>query len=118
MTKARNRMYLALVAAALVIAGGVVIAFLVNGGESAGPEQGITLSDVVDHPADYDGQTVTVSGEWAENDYFSPSDASLALVIGDDAGTQLLVVPALGTDVPHMSENTVVQVRGTVHALA
>jgi hypothetical protein len=106
-------------AAALAIAAAVMVALvLALGSESAGPEAGVTLDDVVEDPARYDGQTITVSGEWAENRYFEPGDASVALVIGDDSGKRLLVIPQLGTDVPRLNDSTVLEVRGTVHMLA
>jgi hypothetical protein len=39
-------------------------------------------------------------------------------VLGDDAGERLLVIPRLGTDVPRLDDTTVLEVRGTVHALS
>jgi hypothetical protein len=47
------------------MAGGLLLAARL--GESAGPEDGVTLRDVAADPARYVGQSVTVSGEIAEN---------------------------------------------------
>jgi hypothetical protein len=63
------------------------------------------------------GDTVTISGEWEENDYFSPDDADVALLLGDDAGKKLLVIPQPGVAVPRMGEDTVVRVKGTVRSV-
>lgn len=118
MTKSKTPLVLVAVVAVFVVAAALIVGVLLaDGGESAGREEGVTLRAVVEDPAAYDGQTVRVSGEWAENRYFQPSDASLAMVLGDDAGQHLLVVPDLGVDVPPLSDNSVVEVRGTVHAL-
>jgi hypothetical protein len=118
MTQSTTRTALAIAATVMLAVAIAVAAVLVtSGGESAGPEDGVTLGDVVAEPHRYDGQTVTISGEWAENTYFSPTDASVALVIGDDADAKLLVVPDLGVDVPRLDDDTVVRVRGKVHAL-
>jgi hypothetical protein len=118
MTSHKPLAYAALLAAAAVVAVAAILGVVIaSGGESAGPENGVTLSDVLSEPTRFDGDTVTVSGEWAENRYFDPEDASLAIVIGDDSGQRLLVVPSLGTDLPRLDEDSVVHVRGTVHAL-
>jgi hypothetical protein len=102
----------AVLAAALLTAGVLPVAGL---GESAGREEGVTLRDVAADPAAYVGRTVTVSGEIAENAYLSTADASIALVIGDDAGQNLLVLPRAGAGVPRdLTEDTVLRVRGTV----
>ena len=95
----------------------VGLALVPNLDESAGREQGVTLNDVVADPAAYAGDAVTVSGEYAENDHFSPDDADIAFVIGDDAGHRLLVVPRTGTTVPDLDENTVVRVRGVIRVV-
>jgi hypothetical protein len=98
---------------AALIAGGVVV--FAPLGESAGREDGVTLRDVTADPAHYVGQSVTVSGEIAENSYLSTADASIALVLGDDAGQNLLVLPRAGAAVPRdLTEDTVLRVRGTV----
>jgi hypothetical protein len=82
--------------------------------ESAGPEEEVTLNAVVEEPARYEGERVTVSGEWEETESFAPEDADQVIVLGDDAGTTLLVVPQLGTAVPELDENSVVRVTGPV----
>jgi hypothetical protein len=98
---------------AALMAGGLLLAARL--GESAGPEDGVTLRDVAADPARYVGQSVTVSGEIAENAYLSTADASIALVLGDDAGRNLLVLPRPGAAVPRgLTEDTVLRVRGTV----
>lgn len=75
----------------------------------------MTLRDVTADPARYVGRSVTVSGEISENAYLSPADAPIALVIGDDAGRNLLVLPRAGAAVPRdLTEDTVLRVRGTV----
>ena len=69
---------------------------------------------VAGDPAAYAGDQVTVSGEIAENDSFSPADAGVVFAIGDDADGRLLVYPQPAADVPALDESTVVRVRGTV----
>jgi hypothetical protein len=102
----------AALAVALTAGGLLVVARL---GESAGREDGVTLRDVTADPGGFVGRSVTVSGEIAENDYLSPADASIAFVIGDDAGRNLLVLPRARAAVPRdLTEDTVLRVRGTV----
>lgn len=98
----------------VVAAVAALVAYLVVSDESAGPETGVTLTDVVEDPARYEGERVSVSGEWAENRYFAPDRAEEIIVIGDDAENPLLVVPRLGVDVPQINEDTVVAVEGVV----
>ena len=87
-------------------------------GESAGREEGVTLRDVTDDPRHYAGETVTISGEYAQTDYFSPDDADLVLVIGDDAGRHLLVLPQPQAGVPPgIDEDTVLRVTGVVRVV-
>lgn len=106
---------LVLLAVVLVVAAGVVAAYLIaSSDESAGPEDGVTLGAIAEEPARYEGETVTISGEYAEHDSLAPEDAALALVLGDDAGEQLLVLPQPSADIPRIDENTVLRVRGTV----
>jgi hypothetical protein len=114
---ARRPLLIAATALAVILA--AVLAFIgfSNMDESAGPETGVTLNDVAEHPDRYVGKTVAISGEWEENDYFSPDDADVALVIGDDAGKKLLVIPRPGVSVPRMGEDTVVRVTGTVRTI-
>jgi hypothetical protein len=49
--------------AAVAVAVIVVFLVIVTGDQSAGPERGVTLADVLDDPEEYLGRTVTVSGE-------------------------------------------------------
>jgi len=101
--------------AAVAAAVGVGAILLADFDESAGPEDGVTLNDVVEDPRAYAGRSVTISGEIAENDFFSLADADLALVIGDDAGKRLLVLPQPGADLPiGLAETTVLRFTGTV----
>jgi hypothetical protein len=109
------RLYVVLAALAAVLVGAlVVVVVLTATDESAGPEEETTLNDVVDDPARYEGQRVTISGEWEETEHFRPEDAEEVIVLGDDAGAILLVVPQLGVEVPEMDEDTVVSVTGEV----
>jgi hypothetical protein len=82
--------------------------------ESAGGEDDVTLSDVVRDPPRYEGQRVAISGEWAENEYFSPDQADEVIVLGADAERQLLVVPGLGVAVPELDDDSVLVVEGVV----
>jgi hypothetical protein len=107
---------------AAVVAGSVVVlvaaTLIVDLGESAGAEEGITLRQVADRPSEFAGERVIVSGEIAENDYFSLADAQVVFAIGDDAGDRrLLVYPQPQATVPDMSEDTAVRVEGTVRAI-
>ena len=107
---------------AAVVAGGVVVlvaaTLIVDLGESAGAEDGITLRQVADRPSEFAGERVIVSGEIAENDYFSLADAQVVFAIGDDAGDRrLLVYPQPQATVPDLSEDTAVRVEGTVRAI-
>jgi hypothetical protein len=104
------------IAVALLFLGAAagLIAYLVTTRESAGPESGTTLTDVIDDPSRFEGERVSVSGEWAENRYFGPDQAEELIALGDDAENSLLVVPQLGVDVPEMDEDTVVSVEGVV----
>jgi len=85
-------------------------------GESAGRESGVTLNQVAADPSRYEGREVVVSGEIAENRYFSLADAPTAFVIGDDARGRIIVLPQPGTELPPLDENTAVRVRGEVSA--
>ena len=94
------------------------VLWLADLGESAGLETGTTLRDVTGDPRRYEGRTVTVSGEYAENDYFTPQDAEYMLVIGDDAGRRLLVLPQPQAGVPlGVDENSVLRVTGEVRVV-
>ena len=81
-----------MMAVALLVAAAVagLIAYLVISEESAGPETGATLTDVVADPSRYEGERVSVSGEWAENPYFPADQADEIIVLGDDAENPLL----------------------------
>lgn len=104
--------------AVLGILGLFLIGYLLaDTGESAGPEKGVTLNDVVEDPAGHQGERVTISGEWEETEYFAPENADEVIVLGDDAGKTLLVVPQLGTDVPELDQNAVVRVTGPVRLI-
>lgn len=92
----------------------LVAYLLADTDESAGIEEGVTLNAVLEQPARYEGEQVTVSGEWADNEYFPPEGADEVIVIGDDADETLLVVPRLGVAVPDVDENTVLRVTGVV----
>lgn len=114
----RNRFVLGGLAALAGILGVFGLVWLIaDTDESAGPENGVTLNDVVDDPARHEGRTVVISGEWADNGFLSPDDAGTALVIGDDADETLLVIPEPGVEVPRLGEDTVVRVEGTVEVL-
>jgi hypothetical protein len=88
--------------------------YIVASDESAGTEDDVTLSDVVQDPTRYEGQRVAISGEWADNGYFSPDQAEEVIVLGDDAEHELLVVPSLGVAVPGVDDNDVLAVEGVV----
>jgi len=92
--------------------------------DTAGPETGVTLNEIVDEPGSYYGQTVTVSGEIGEmtplQDEFGDvaggpegSEGAAFTLGGDSLGEQLLVVNADGAT-SRLSEDGVVQVTGTV----
>jgi hypothetical protein len=99
----------------LLAAGAIaLVSWVVADGESAGSEEGVTLRDVVREPERFEGRRVTITGEWADNRYFAPSQADEVIVLGDDADTRLLVVPELGVDVPDIDENSVLVVEGAV----
>lgn len=91
-----------------------LVAYLLTSGESAGSEDGVTLTDVLQDPARYEGERVAISGEWADNPHFSPDQAEQVIVLGDDAERRLLVVPRLGVDVPEIDEDSAVEVEGVV----
>ncbi len=87
--------------------------------DTAGPERAATLTGIVDEPGEWYGQTVTISGEIGETTPLEDADAAqpagaVAFTLGGDAlGEQLLVVDADGAP-PGLSEDSVVQVTGTV----
>jgi hypothetical protein len=111
----RTSTVLAAIAAAAVALGALVAVVALTGtDESAGREDGVTLNDVVGDPARYERQRVTISGEWEETGHFEPANADEVIVLGDDAGETLLVVPELGVEVPEMDEDTAVAVTGEV----
>lgn len=108
-----------LVAALALLATGLLVwaiwATVDDGGETAGPDVGVTLGDITANPAEFVGSRVTVSGE--VNDVVADSAFTIG---GDDFadGEELLVV---AVDVPieregdeELSEEDVVQVTGTV----
>lgn len=110
--------FLIAVAAAVVLA--TVVTFVVLGDldESAGREAGVTLSEVSSDPGRYEGREVTVSGEIAGNEYLTLADADLAVVLGDDADSRLLVLPGPDAMVPRdLTENAVLRVRGEVEVV-
>jgi hypothetical protein len=83
--------------------------------DSAGPERGVTLSQVADEPEDYLGQTVTISGEVEER-------WARAFTIGGGAlGEEVLVLPKAGVTVPPVTTDDraddVLQVTGTVRVV-
>lgn len=100
--------------AVVIVVGALVVS---SRSESAGARDETTLSAVAADPARYDGRSVTVTGKWVHNRYYRPKDASQALVIGTDAGEQLTVVPDLGVNVPVVSDDSLVRVRGEVYVL-
>ena len=64
--------------------------------QSEGPNLGVTVDDVVDDPEQYEGQTVTVSGEIDE------AYGGTAFTIGGGAfGEDLLVIAPPGVDIRH-----------------
>jgi hypothetical protein len=105
---------LIVVLAVLAAAACAAFVYIVVSDESAGTEVDVTLSDVVENPARYEGEHVAISGEWADNDYFSPDQADQVIVLGADADRRLLVVPNLGVDVPELDDDDVLAVKGVV----
>lgn len=94
-------------------------------GDSAGPDVGVTLSDIAEDPEEYYGQRVVVSGQiddvLEEDDAVGTDDTGAAgFVLGDDS--ELLVIganlPALAAIDANdeIAEGDVVQVTGTVQA--
>lgn len=84
--------------------------------ESAGPNTGVSVQDVVEDAEDYLGEQVTVSGEVGEVEFRTggAEPGRTAFTIGDDAfGTNLLVVEP-GAVRGFLDEDSVVQVTGTV----
>ena len=76
-------------AAAIVVAGGGALAIALLPDDSAGPERGVTLANVVDRPESFVGRTVTVSGDVSETNI-----RPRAFAIGDDVDETALVLPA------------------------
>ncbi len=93
--------------------------------DSAGPDVGVTLSDVADDPEEYYGQRVVVSGQiddvLEEDDAVGSDDTGAAgFVLGDEAellviGANLPALAAIGAN-EEIAEGDVVQVTGTVQA--
>jgi len=118
-----------LLLAFLLAAGiGLLVALWV-GDDSAGPERGATIAEVVESPGEYVGEQVTVSGTVGalapfddgvgeplpEETPAAPGPGALAFTIGGDVvDEQLLVVSADGTPFRVVTETSVVQVTGTV----
>jgi hypothetical protein len=108
---------IAVLAAAIAVTAVVVI--LSSGGDdSAGPERGVTLADVLGEPERYLGQQVTVSGEVARL-----AVARGAFTIGDRVSPReddLIVVPPPSgrSDPGELDEGSIVRVRGTVRRAA
>jgi hypothetical protein len=108
----------------VIVAIGIAIWAAVD--DSAGPEVGVTLEQIAQEPADFLGQTVTVSGEVDEfvalggaadqvTDQAGARGASgVAFTLGGDAvGEQVLVIGTNGEQ-RFIDEDSVVQVTGTV----
>ncbi len=99
----------------------VTVAFLVvvaGEDESAGPDPGVTLSDVLDDPEDYLGEVVTVSGEVERLD---PRPG--AFTIGEQPDAQeneLFVLPKAdsGYDPQRLDADSVVRVEGRVRRVS
>ncbi len=93
---------------ALAAAGAAAIVLLPD--ESAGPEEGVTLEQVVENPERYVGDTVTVSGDVA-----ATSHKPRGFALGDDLNDTALVLPAPGARVATWPDpNDVARVTGTV----
>ncbi len=104
------------VAGAMVVVAAVVVvvAWLVTRDEeSAGFEQSVTLSEVASDPQRFVGRTVTVSGTVSEA---LPEDASspYALVLGEAAEAELLVVPRSAGMIPEERDDVFLRVTGRV----
>ncbi|MDP9480443.1 MAG: hypothetical protein M3R38_33080 [Actinomycetota bacterium] len=71
----------------------IILWQLFNEEESAGPEQGVTISDITDNPEEFYGSTATVSGQVAE-----VVDPEYAFSMGgeDDLGGGTLLVVGAG----------------------
>lgn len=95
--------------ALLVIAGIVWGAWALVDDDSAAPETGVTLEQIVDEPRQYLGQQVTLSAELEER-------YDRAFSIGGDAlGEELLILPPADYRLPSFDgDPPVLQVTGTV----
>ena len=102
------------VLALTVAAAAALVAYLAMSQESAGSEEGVTVRDILEEPARHEGERVAISGEWYDNEHFSPDQAEEVIVLGDDADQPLLVIPRLGVEVPQLDEDTAVAVEGVV----
>lgn len=101
-------------AVAVIVCAFVVVWVLADTGESAAPEAGTTLREVVEHGERHLGRVVEISGE-VEDGLDSGPDNGFAFLLGDDAGLRLLVVPARANDaVREPDPHRVIRVRGRV----
>ncbi len=101
-----------IVLALLFVAGALLLA---DFGESAGPEEGVTLRQVAAEPQDFAGERVVISGQVEELQGFSLADADIVFAIGDDASEKVLVYPQEGAMLPPgFSTDAIVRVTGTV----
>ena len=99
--------------------GGVLVAlvaicgltwWLIESDDSAGPERGVTLEQVVDQPERFVGQQVVVSGSIAEMNL-----RPRAFGLGGELGELALVIPQEGTGWDHtVTAEDDVRVTGTV----
>jgi hypothetical protein len=100
--------WVAALAAVALTAALVALAFAVANDESAGPEEGVTLEEVVDDTDEFVGETVTVSGRVERT-------VGPGFTIGEELDELVLVTPALSPGaLPRISEGDVVQITGTV----
>jgi hypothetical protein len=97
-----------LLAVALVAIGTlVVITFVLDDGDSAGPERGATVREVTSDPADYLGEVVTVSGQ-------VQNAIPGGFVLGQETDARLLVVYAHEVGTGGLGADEAARVTGVV----
>lgn len=87
-TRRRTALWIAVLVAALLAAGGVWLLATAGDGGSTADEQGTTLQELAADPEAHAGRTVTVSGNVAATHGDPP-----ALALGDEIDDQVLVLP-------------------------